>query len=264
MKKILNELCPPFLKSILLTALKRNIRWVGDFATWEEAERQTTGYDANIYLKQLIKTLQIVKDDESKFERDSLLFDEVLYPYPLLSNLFALLAHCKAESVFFLDFGGSLGSLYFQNRKFLRLLPCLTWNILEQEAIIKAGRENFQSNELLFHSNLKEAKSHIKPKDYKILIFSGVLHYLKNPLQTIKTLLSEIAFDAILIDRTLFARDDVHKIAIQKVPAHIYKASYPCHLLSKTELLECIRGGGMNSLIPLKAILTRITKIVSF
>lgn len=249
MKNIFNELCPPLLKRLLSACLKRNLAWVGDFQTWQEAEKQTTGYDANAYLAQLIKAIQIVRDDESKLERDSLLFDEIIYPYPLLANLFALLTHFEAKSVFFLDFGGSLGSLYFQNRKFLRLLPAFTWNILEQEAIIQAGKKHFQTQELLFHSSLLEAKTFIKPKDCKILILSSVLQYLENPFKTLKEILKEIDFDGILIDRTLFNRQDKHRIAIQNVPPHIYRASYACHLLSKTQFLEFFcsltaKGGG--------------------
>lgn len=266
MKKILNELCPPLLKSMLSACLKRNLAWIGNFQTWKEAENQTTGYDADAYLAQLIEAIKIVRDDESKLERDSLLFDEIVYPYPLLSNLFALLTHFEAKSVFFLDFGGSLGSLYFQNRKFLRLLPAFTWNILEQEKIIQAGKEHFQTQELLFHSSLLEAKTFIKPKDCKILILSGVLQYLENPYKTFKEILREIDFDGILIDRTLFNRHDKHRIAIQKVPPHIYHASYACHLLSKTQFLDFFgslstRGGGnMSCLIPLRATLIPIKK----
>lgn len=254
MKNILNQLCPPLLKNMLSACLKRNLSWVGDFQTWEEAKLHATGYDANAYLAQLIKAVKIVKDDESKLERDSLLFDEILYPYPLLGNLFSLLTHFQAKSVFFLDFGGSLGSLYFQNRKFLRLLPTFTWNILEQEAIIQVGKEHFQNQELLFHASIQDAKAYIKPKDCKILILSSVLQYLENPFETLKMILSEIDFDGILIDRTLFHRHDKHRIAIQKVPPHIYRASYACHLLSKTQFLEffrsfATRGGGHYELL---------------
>lgn len=245
MKSIIKSLTPPLFLQICNKLIGGDIQWIGEYQTWEEASSQTQNYNPELYLSQLINALKIVKNDESKCERDSILFDSITYPYALLSNLFAITTYFQSQSLFILDFGGSLGSTYFQNRKFLRLLPSYTWNILEQPIIIQAGKEHFQTQQLLFHSTINEAKIHIKAQDTKILLLSSVLQYLKDPYSTLKSLIENFHFDAILIDRTPFSKDDSHHIVIQKVPKNIYQAQYPCHLLSKKELLEqLVRGGG--------------------
>lgn len=257
MKHFIKSLIPPIALEAINKLTGRNIQWIGDFQTFQEANSQAKGYDPDLYLPKLIEAIKIVRDDESKCERDSVLFDKITYPYPLLSNLFAIISHLQAKSLYILDFGGSLGSLYFQNRKFLCTLPHFTWNILEQDKIIKAGKEHFQTSELHFHSNFDEALSYIKPQDTKILVLSGVLQYLENPYQTLSQLIQEFEFDAILIDRTPFSKDGIHHIVLQKVPKEIYKTQYPCHLFSTKNFLENLSklGGGVISyLMNLKAI----------
>ncbi|RDU72137.1 methyltransferase, TIGR04325 family [Helicobacter brantae] len=238
MKHFIKSLIPPIALGAINKLTGRSIQWIGDFQTFQEAHSQAKGYDPDLYLPKLIEAIKIVRDDESKCERDSVLFDKITYPYPLLSNLFAIISHFQVKSLYILDFGGSLGSLYFQNRKFLRTLPPFTWNILEQEKIIRAGKEFFQTQELLFHSNLQEAKSHIKPQDSKILILSSVLQYLENPYQTLSELIQEFQFDAILIDRTPFSKDETHHIVLQKVPKEIYQTQVPFHIFSKRVFIE--------------------------
>ncbi|WP_027327692.1 methyltransferase, TIGR04325 family [Helicobacter pametensis] len=244
MKQLIKSLIPPIILQIINKISNRNIQWVGDYSTWQEASLQVRGYDPDIYLQKLIDITKIVRDDESKCERDSVLFDQITHPYPLLSNLFSIVTHLQTQSLYILDFGGSLGSLYFQNRKFFRLLPHLTWNILEQDKIIDAGKRYFESPPLFFHSTIKDAKVNLKSNNTKILILSSVLQYLENPYSTLQWLLSEIDFDAIIIDRTPFSRDQQHRIIIQKVPQKIYKTQYPCHLFSKQDFLEFIDREG--------------------
>ena len=245
MKALIKSLIPPLLLTLLNKLTKRTIRWSGDYKNWEEAASKCVGYDPDIYLAKLIESTQIVRDDESKCERDSIVFDEILHPYALLSNLFAASSHLKAQSLYILDFGGSLGSLYYQNRKFLRLLPHFTWNILEQDKIIQAGKEHFQTQELCFHTNIEEAKSHIKQGDTKVLILSGVMQYLPTPYEMITELLESFDFDIILLDRTAISKTQKHRITIQEVPRQIYRAAYPCHAFAKAELLAIfLRGRG--------------------
>ena len=238
MKALIKSLIPPLLLTLLNKLTKRTIRWSGDYKSWEEAASKCIGYDPDIYLAKLIESTQIVRDDESKCERDSIVFDKILHPYALLSNLFVASSHLKAQSLYILDFGGSLGSLYYQNRKFLRLLPHFTWNILEQDKIIQAGKEHFQTQELRFHTSIEEAKSHIKQGDTKVLILSGVLQYLPTPYEMITELLESFDFDIILLDRTAISKTQKHRITIQEVPRQIYSTSYPCHIFSKVEFLD--------------------------
>ena len=80
-----------------------------------------------------------VVDGRAAYERDSVLFEEVEYVWPLLASLMWVGArHLGSLNV--LDFGGSLGSTYFQNRIFLATLPSVRWNIVEQPRHVEVGR----------------------------------------------------------------------------------------------------------------------------
>ena len=62
-----------------------------------------------------------VKNGEAVYERDSVLFDEIQYSWGLLAGLEkAALEHDGKLCV--LDFGGSLGSTYYQNKQFSELV----------------------------------------------------------------------------------------------------------------------------------------------
>jgi putative methyltransferase (TIGR04325 family) len=70
-----------------------------------------------------------------------------------------------------LDFGGSLGSTYFQNRKFLNFIGDLSWNIVEQPHFVKTGRLYFQNEILHFYYDVEEC---VKKENPNVLILSSV------------------------------------------------------------------------------------------
>ena len=54
-----------------------------------------------------------------------------------------------------LDFGGSLGSTYYQNKKFLDSLDDVSWNIVEQKHFVDAGKEDFEDERLRFSYDIE-------------------------------------------------------------------------------------------------------------
>ena len=56
-----------------------------------------------------------------------------------------------------LDFGGSLGSTFFQNKKFFSELKDVLWNIVEQPHFVKAGVENIQDDTIRVYTTIDEA-----------------------------------------------------------------------------------------------------------
>ncbi|MFX6225949.1 methyltransferase, TIGR04325 family, partial [Acinetobacter baumannii] len=76
-----------------------------------------------------------------------------------------------------LDFGGSLGTTYFQNLPFLDGLNSLTWNIVEQPNYVVAGKEHFETDQLRFYENIASCIKEQKPN---IIIFCGVLQYIND------------------------------------------------------------------------------------
>lgn len=62
-----------------------------------------------------------------------------------------------------INFGGSLGSSYFQNRKFLLHLKELKWNIVEQKKMVECGKKYFENEHLNFYYNLVDCTKEQNP-----------------------------------------------------------------------------------------------------
>lgn len=132
-----------------------------------------------------------------------------------------------------LDFGGAMGNHYFKIRPFLSSNIRLNWRVLDLPKTVQIARRHFQSSELSFSSSLSRCGS-IRP----LLIFaSGSVHYTPNPLHTLK-LLQGIASSWIILDRMPFSPENRSRILLQTVPANVYQAAYPMHLLQKADVLK--------------------------
>jgi putative methyltransferase (TIGR04325 family) len=126
-----------------------------------------------------------------------------------------------------IDFGGSLGSSYFQNKKFLQELKDVYWAVVEQRNFVVTGRRFMQDKNLQFHYTLEEALSATKAD---LLVMSCTLPYIQKPYELIREL---ICFNIpyILIDNTPFNFEPRNRLTVQKVPPSIYNGSYPCWFL---------------------------------
>lgn len=210
---------------------KKN-EWVGNFETWQEAREQTTGYDSALILEKIKKALLKIKNKEAAYERDSVLFDKIEYSWPVLAGLL----RCATENegkLHVIDFGGSLGSSYYQNRNFLSGLKEFSWSIVEQKHFVACGKENFEDDVLKFFETIDLC---FKDRSPNVLLLSGVLHYLENPYAWIKKFCS-LDIEYIIADLTpLLDSDD--RITVQNVSPQIYQASYPCWLLNRLKVME--------------------------
>ncbi len=61
--------------------------WFGNYAIWDEAKKQCTGYDTTSILEKVKQAILKVKNGEAAYERDSVIFDTIEYSEPLL-NIF--------------------------------------------------------------------------------------------------------------------------------------------------------------------------------
>ncbi len=209
--------------------------WSGDYLTWEDACRDAAGYDEASILEKVFEANMKVKRGEAVYERDSVVFNHIEYSWPLLSGLMWGAA-LHQGNLRMIDFGGSLGSTFRQNKFFLNTLSNVSWNIVEQPHFVEAGQKYFLENDLFFFESIQACCA---CKQIDGILFSSVLQYLEDPYAFLKSL-REYCFDYILIDRTPFSPDDKDKITVQHVPDEIYKASYPCHFLSSSRFLEAI------------------------
>src|SRR5688500_16824091 len=117
-KKIIKKFIPPvildFKNAVLKSSVKKSIRndsilWLGNYSSWEEAEADSTGYDADVIFTKTAEAILKVKNGEVVYERDSVIFNKPEYSWPLLAILLRIAAE-KNNRLNLLDFGGSLGS----------------------------------------------------------------------------------------------------------------------------------------------------------
>lgn len=228
--ELLKNLIPPlFLKMYRSKYLK------GRYFNWKSAQKQASGYDDDLILEKVKDSLEKVKNGEKAYERDSVLFDDIQYSWPLLS-LLLWIATKNDNKLNVIDFGGSLGSSFFQNINFLKQLKELRWNIVEQKKFTDCGKKYFQNDNLKFYYSLADC---CKENESQVVLLSGVLQYLEQPYKLLDQI-SEFGIKYIIIDRTPLHNKDDDFISIQKVPAKIYKASYPCWLFGRKKLFKYI------------------------
>jgi len=231
----------PLLKDWLPPALLRRVKYLsgkgvsfeGNYKSWEEAASLCTGYDAELILEKVLDATLKVKRGQAVYERDSVLFDEIQYSWPVTTALMwaALRNHGHLHVM---DFGGSLGSSFFQNRKFLSSPKSISWNIVEQSHFVDMGRRFIEDDILKFYSSIEESVKAVSPN---VILLSSVVQYLKNP-QKLFDQINSIEADILLIDRTPFSAESENAICIQNISSNIYKANYPMWLLSRSKMFK--------------------------
>jgi putative methyltransferase (TIGR04325 family) len=228
MKNLIKRIIPPIFLDALKKLKKSKYGWHGNYSSWDEAKKESTGYDTDEILTKVRNSLLKVKNGEAVYERDSVIFDKIEYSWPLVSGL--MFAAVKSGGILnVLDFGGSLGSTFFQNKNILDNLSDVSWNIVEQKKFVEVGKKDFEDKYLHFYYDVKSCQEEQNPNT---LVLSSVLQYIEEPY----TLLDDILkydFDYILIDRTPFSTQKKDKIKLQIVPPIIYEASYPCHFFDQ-------------------------------
>lgn len=235
LKALTRDWLPPILVRWIRQVRGGGIRFEGDFVTWEEACAHCTGYDAEEILAKVLAATLKVKRGEAVFERDSVLFEEIEYAWPVLVGLMWAAAR-SGGSLNVLDFGGALGSSYFQNQKFLQSLPDVRWNVVEQPHYVEAGRKHIQDEHLSFYKTLEECLAENQPN---VILLSSVLQYLESPIELIGKL-NKVGALCLVVDRTPFSLHGKNKLVAQKVPAAIYSASYPMWIFSLPEFKQLL------------------------
>ena len=208
----------------------------GDFHTWDEALAASSGYDGEVILEKTRTALLKVKSGQAAYERDSVLFDEIEYSWPVLAGLLWVAARCGGR-LDVLDFGGSLGSAYFQNRAFLAALPEVRWNIVEQARHVETGKTYFADERLRFYDDIAGCLAETRPN---VVLLGSVLQYLERPYAILDELLA-LPCDHLIVDRTPFWSGADDRLCVQTVPPSIYAASYPSWVFSRGRLRERLR-----------------------
>ena len=216
-----------------------DVTCTGDYASWAEAMTHCTGYSAPVILERTCASLLKVKHGEAVFERDSVLFDTPEYSFPVLTGLLRV-ALINGGRLSVVDVGGSLGSSYFQFRKFLSSSTTLEWSVVEQPAHVSCGREHFESDELHFFETIEECIAGHRPN---VLLLSGVLQCLPDPYGALASFLSH-RLPHVIIDRTAFLASGRDRLTIETVPDWIYPATYPSWFLTEGKVTRALAAAG--------------------
>lgn len=195
------------VKKIL--GIKPKYGFVGNYRTWAEAEKDSRGYGEQLIIDQAL--------DQARLPAKP---DRVQALWPILWAQ----TRIKTRGLEVIDFGGGLGGFFRNNYQFLE---GMTWNVVEQEGFVRAGREWFEDHELNFDYRISDLY-HVD-----LIFFSGVLQYLPEP-HKIAQEAREIGL--VYIDRTL-VYDGPTRLVVQKNPKRRGETSYPCWIFNEKELL---------------------------
>ena len=235
MKNVLKEFLPPIVLRTYRSFVgngQDSYGYFGNYATWAEALAAGKGYDAPLILEKVRGATHDVILGKAAFERDSVTFSTPDFNWPLLTHLLSIAAENNGQ-LSVLDFGGSLGSSFFQNRPYLASLKKVRWSIVEQPAFVAVGKKEFENESLRFYSTVEECFAVERPH---LVLLSSVLPYIEKPYELLNDIISKRPRH-VLIDRTAFLKTPhTERITLQKVPPKIYDASYPARFFDIEEI----------------------------
>jgi putative methyltransferase (TIGR04325 family) len=227
-------LIPPLLVDVLRRMRTPVVSFSGAYDSWQAASEDASGYDADSILARVVAATRKVAAGEAAFERDSVLFDEIEYSWPLLAALLYVAAAGRSLRV--IDFGGSLGSSWRQNRRFIdRLTVPVSWSVVEQPNFVAAGRQNFSNDVLRFHDSIAEAAV----GGVDVVLFSSSLCYVAEPARFVAEAW-ESGARFLAVDRLPLIRGSGDRIRLQHVHEPIYEASYPIRLFGSDTLFDSL------------------------
>ncbi|AYV57238.1 methyltransferase, TIGR04325 family [Leptospira kmetyi] len=247
LKRIIVKLIPPFFGDLFLFFRRRFVNFFaerndgslkfgfnGIFENWNDAAKICGSYNSEEILKKCTESMLKIKSGEALYERDSVIFDEIQYSWPLVAGL--LYSALNSRGVLnVLDFGGSLGSSFFQNKNFLTGLNKLKWNVVEQPSFVKSGNSLFKDDTLSFYDSIDSCVG--DHGEVNVFLASSSLPYIQDPFALIKKILT-YKFPYIIIDRTYFIDLPKSIVTAQRVPPNIYDASYPAWFFNYEEFIS--------------------------
>lgn len=231
-RRLIKALLPPIVPALWGKLRKPEIGFTGDYASWEAALTDSTGYDAGQILARVATATRRVVAGEAVFERDSVLFDQIEYSWPMLASL--LHVALRRRSLRVADFGGSLGSTWRQNSRYLSSTGVpTTWNIVEQENFVALGKAEFADKQLNFYRTIHEACA----DGVDVVLFSSSLCYVADPTSFLQQARA-VGAPYLIIDRLPMVPGQDDRVVLQTVTEPIYPASYPVRLFAQETFAE--------------------------
>lgn len=221
----------------ILRLWRHGPRFKGDYSTWDEARGRCVGYDDQKIVDEIVAAARAVRAGIAPWERDGTLFEKPAVHRPLLDSLLDLAAN-EHQGMALIDFGGALGSTWWQHRMWLPPSQFHRWDIVEQTALVQHGRAEFNQPPLRFFSSLDEACRDGPPH---AILFSSVLQYLPDPFDILREV-NQRGFRYVVFDRTGFTNYGRHRLTIQSNGSIVRTARcYPCWFFNQSKLFgDCL------------------------
>ena len=147
-----------------------------------------------------------------------------------------LYAISKTKSLTVFDIGGSLGSTFYQHKKFIES-NIRAWNIIEQQNFVTKGNRDYSSDILRFKYGLPDTID----RESSFFLLSSTLQYLESPYDYMESI-SDLKPHYIFIDKTPFSCDNKDYLTVQHITEPIYNATYPAWHFSESKLLVSLQN----------------------
>jgi putative methyltransferase (TIGR04325 family) len=241
-KRVLRKIVPASIVSYWRHAhAPPVIDFSGDFPSWESAQKECMGgWDAPNILAKVRASALKVKRGEASFERDSVVFEYPDHRWPLAACLLYAAMKRSGDRFHVADFGGSVGSTYYQHRDVLNAIPALMWSVIEQPHFVACGKAEFEDEVLKFYDTITQVATRGR---IDLVLFSGALQCLPNPFDFL-AICADMGVPHILIDRHPETDAEEDHIEIQHVREPIYKANSPHRTFAKARFEKFMESIG--------------------
>ncbi|HXQ13473.1 MAG TPA: methyltransferase, TIGR04325 family [Caulobacteraceae bacterium] len=210
----------------------------GPLGSWEAAAERASGWDSPGIVEQALEAALKVRDGAAAFERDSVARGSIIYSPTILAAL--LLAADRYRALNIIDFGGGLGSNYFQNLRLISALSAVptSWNVVERAPLARLGVEQFQTAQLRFHEDLNAVRL-----EHPVLLFTGSLQYVADAFALLEQVLD--LTDIIALDRVLVWGEPEHAFFVQRLDARRFgPVTLPTWCFAKDALIDWFAAHG--------------------
>ncbi len=196
------------------------ITWTGDYATWADAVANCgDGYNTETIAEHYVRRYEAVSSDVAATIASTAATEHILRYLAALS-----FAEPIEGVTRILDYGGGYGSLA---SIFPHLMPSrkFHFDIVETPAVVARSNRMGASPDKRFFERIDQAEAR-----YSLVIFSGTLQYLENPLAAWKAV-SRLPCPAIMVGRlTIMPSLTRDRLAVQNVPSAPFAGRFPCWL----------------------------------
>lgn len=232
----MENICGPLIRKYLMA-------WSGDYPDWQSAEAVANFcWNEEQLRKESLNVALAVRNGNALWIRDGIPFSNPEYNWPVLSGLLEVALRSNG-CLHVLDFGGSLGGVYWQHKPMLENLKECSWHVVDIAENLFDAWQELASETLFFHKTIEEA---FAASPINVVLISGVIQYLEFPELLLKQFVAKKL--PIIFDRTPMLENG-ERITVQRVPKcytpqYDTSASFVAHWLNKQQFVKFFEESG--------------------